>query len=47
MRSMLVGTAAPEARRPIAQVAVEARVGSQTGLFDYAVPEALTGLMKK
>src|SRR5436305_137273 len=41
---MPVGTAAPEtALRPIAQVAVEARVGSQTGLFDYAVPEALTG----
>src|SRR3984893_1455219 len=46
MRSMPVGTAAPEALRPIAQVAVEARVGSQTGLFDYAVPEALTGLIE-
>jgi primosomal protein N' (replication factor Y) len=44
---MPVGTAAPEtALRPIAQVAVEARVGSQTGLFDYAVPEALTGLIE-
>jgi primosomal protein N' (replication factor Y) len=42
-----VATAAPEtALRPIAQVAVEARVGSQTGLFDYAVPEALTGLIE-
>src|SRR5205823_8582020 len=41
-----VGTAAPEtALRPIAQVAVDARVGSQTGLFDYAVLEALTGLI--
>src|SRR6202048_5004324 len=46
MRSMPVETAAPEALRPIAQVAVEARVGSQTGLFDYAVPEALTGLIE-
>ncbi len=44
---MPVVTAAPEtALRPIAQVAVEARVGSQTGLFDYAVPEALTGLIE-
>ena len=44
---MPVGTAAPEtAVRAIAQVAVEARVGSQTGLFDYAVPEALTGLIE-
>src|SRR5438309_1706492 len=44
---MPAGTAAPEtALRPIAQVAVEARVGSQTGLFDYAVPEALTGLIE-
>jgi primosomal protein N' (replication factor Y) len=43
---MPVGTAAPEALRPIAQVAVEARVGSQTGLFDYAVPEGLTSLIE-
>src|SRR5258707_1701245 len=44
---MPVVTAAPEtALRPIAQVAVEARVGSQTGLFDYAVPAALTGLIE-
>jgi primosomal protein N' (replication factor Y) (superfamily II helicase) len=40
-------TAAPETGlRPIAQVAVEARVGSQTGLFDYAVPEALRDLIE-
>ncbi|TMF11201.1 MAG: primosomal protein N' [Chloroflexi bacterium] len=38
--------AADTALRPVAQVAVEARVGSQTGLFDYAVPEALTGLIE-
>jgi primosomal protein N' (replication factor Y) len=44
---MPVATAAPEtALRPIAQVAVEARVGSQTGLFDYAVPDALTGVIE-
>ena len=43
---MPVGTAAPEALRPIAHVAVEARVGSLTGLFDYAVPETLTGLIE-
>ena len=44
---MQVATAAPEtALRPIAQVAVEARVGSQTGLFDYAVPEALRGVIE-
>jgi primosomal protein N' (replication factor Y) (superfamily II helicase) len=44
---MPVATAAPErALRPVAQVAVEARVGSHTGLFDYAVPEALAGLIE-
>ena len=44
---MPVVTAAPEtALRPIAQVAVEARVGSQTGLFDYAVPDALNGVIE-
>ena len=44
---MQVATAAAEtALRPIAQVAVEARVGSQTGLFDYAVPEALSGVIE-
>ena len=32
--------------RSIAQVAVEARVGSQSGLFDYAVPDALTGVIE-
>jgi primosomal protein N' (replication factor Y) len=32
--------------RSVAQVAVEARVGSLSGLFDYAVPEALTGLIE-
>src|SRR5256714_12817083 len=42
-----VATAAPDTSlQPIAQVAVEARVGSQTGLFDYAVPEALTGVIE-
>ena len=42
-----VATAAPDtALQAIAQVAVEARVGSQTGLFDYAVPEALTGVIE-
>src|SRR4029077_6442419 len=46
MRSMRVETAAPEALRAIAQVAVDTRVGSQTGLFDYAVPDALTGLIE-
>jgi len=30
----------------VAQVAVETRVGSLSGLFDYAVPEALTGLIE-
>ncbi|HEV2014330.1 MAG TPA: primosomal protein N' [Candidatus Dormibacteraeota bacterium] len=44
---MPVATAAPErALRPVAQVAVEARVGSQTGLFDYAVPDALAGVIE-
>src|ERR1700730_5715437 len=44
---MQVATAAAEtALRPIAQVAVEARVGSQTGLFDYAVREALSGVIE-
>jgi primosomal protein N' (replication factor Y) len=32
--------------QPVAQVAVEARVGSQTGLFDYAVPEALSDIIE-
>lgn len=44
---MPVATAPAEtALRPIAQVAVEARVGSQTGLFDYAVPDALAGVIE-
>jgi primosomal protein N' (replication factor Y) len=44
---MPVATAAPEiGRRGVAQVAVEARVGSLSGLFDYAVPEELTGLIQ-
>lgn len=30
----------------VAQVAVEARVGSLSGLFDYAVPEDLTGIVE-
>ena len=42
-----VATAAPDTTlQAIAQVAVEARVGSQSGLFDYAVPEALTGVIE-
>jgi primosomal protein N' (replication factor Y) (superfamily II helicase) len=32
--------------RQVAQVAVEARVGSRTGLFDYLVPEQLTGAVE-
>src|ERR1700737_567951 len=32
--------------RSVAQVAVEARVGSLSGLFDYAVPDALTGVIE-
>jgi len=44
---MPVVTAAPETGlRSVAQVAVETRVGSQTGLFDYAVPDALTGVIE-
>src|SRR3984893_15542086 len=46
MRSMPVETAAPEALRRIAHVAGGARDGNKTGLFDYAVPEALTGLIE-
>jgi len=41
---MPVVTAAPESGlRHVAQVAVEARVGSLSGLFDYAVPDELVG----
>jgi primosomal protein N' (replication factor Y) (superfamily II helicase) len=44
---MPVATAAPEVgRRAVAQVAVEPRVGSLSGLFDYAVPEELTDLIQ-
>ncbi len=47
MLLMPVATAPAEtALRPIAQVAVEARVGSRTGLFDYAVPDALAGVIE-
>jgi primosomal protein N' (replication factor Y) (superfamily II helicase) len=35
--------AADPGQRQVAQVAVEARVGSRSGLFDYLVPEQLTG----
>src|SRR2546427_4277815 len=42
-----VATAAPEtAVRQVAQVAVDARVGSHSGLFDYAVPDELIGLIE-
>src|ERR1700682_4848861 len=42
-----VATAAPEtAVRQVAQVAVDARVGSRSGLFDYAVPNELTGVIE-
>jgi primosomal protein N' (replication factor Y) (superfamily II helicase) len=44
---MPVATAAPETgARPVAQVAVEARVGSLSGLFDYRVPEELADLIR-
>ena len=39
---MLVATA----ERSVAQVAVEARVGSLSGLFDYAVPDELRSLVQ-
>src|SRR5438309_2401241 len=46
MPLMPVATAGPEtAVRQVAQVAVDARVGSLSGLFDYAVPDELTGLI--
>ncbi len=32
--------------RPVAQVVVEARVGSATGLFDYRIPDALAGMVQ-
>ena len=37
------GSPAEVALRQIARVAVDTRVGSQTGVFDYLVPEALLG----
>lgn len=40
---MPLASPAEVALRPIARVAVDARVGSQTGVFDYLVPEALKG----
>src|SRR5947209_11293155 len=47
MPSIPRAIAAPDTGlRAVAQVAVEARVGSQTGLFDYAVPDALTGVIE-
>src|SRR5438105_14256422 len=47
MPSMPLATAAADPRlRSVAQVAVEARVGSLSGLFDYAVPEGLTGVIE-
>src|SRR5256886_7527601 len=47
MRSMPFATAAADpGLRSVAQVAVEARVGSHSGLFDYAVPHELIGLIE-
>src|SRR2546421_2744865 len=44
---MPAGIAAADVRSGrVAQVAVEARVGSLSGLFDYAVPEDLTSLVQ-
>jgi primosomal protein N' (replication factor Y) len=44
---MPIALAAPESGlRSVAQVAVEARVGSLSGLFDYAVPDALIGVIE-
>ena len=41
---MPLATTSPEvAVRAVAQVAVDARVGSQTGVFDYLIPEPLQG----
>src|SRR5437879_13013154 len=37
---------AETAVRQVAQVAVDARVGSHSGLFDYAVPDELIGLIE-
>src|SRR3989454_3552988 len=47
MPSMPFATAAADpGLRSVAQVAVEARVGSISGLFDYAVPDDLTGVIE-
>src|SRR4030081_71336 len=47
MPLMPVAPAAPEtAVRQVAQVAVDARVGSHSGLFDYAVPHELIGVIE-
>src|SRR2546422_11303186 len=47
MRSMPFATAAADpGLRSVAQVAVEARVGSISGLFDYAVPDDLTSVIE-
>jgi primosomal protein N' (replication factor Y) (superfamily II helicase) len=44
---MPVALAPPEAGSlPVAQVAVEARVGSLSGLFDYRIPDELAGLIQ-
>ena len=47
MRSIPPAPAVPEASlRAIAQVVVEARVGSISGLFDYRIPDELIGLVQ-
>src|SRR5438093_13319222 len=47
MRSMPFATAAADpGLRSVAQVAVEARVGSISGLFDYAVRDDLTSVIE-
>ena len=43
---MPLATAADPGLRSVAQVAVEARVGSISGLFDYAVPDDLTSVIE-
>src|SRR5256885_7535927 len=42
----LVTAPADPGLRSVAHVAVEARVGSVSGLFDYAVPDDLTGVIE-
>ncbi len=41
-----LAASAPEALRAIAQVVVEARVGSLSGLFDYRIPDELIGIIQ-